>query len=176
VKVTATSADGAESLLAIRVPGEALTEFAMIDNRPRSATVTAATAAEVQIISAVDFHKFLDSYPDAHRALLVSVTGKLRAAVDSRTVVNGTVKVRLARLLLNLADMYGYSVPGGTAIDVPLSQPELGSLVGASEVSVNKNLAEMRREKLIALPGHRRCVVRDPAGLRRIVEGSDASD
>jgi CRP-like cAMP-binding protein len=129
----------------------------------------------VQIISAADFRKFLDAHPDAYRALLVSVTGKLRAAVDNRTFVNGTVKVRLARLLLSLAEMHGYSVPGGTAIDVPLSQTELGSLVGASEVSVNKNLAEMRREKLIALPGHRRCVVRDTAGLRKIAEGSDAS-
>jgi CRP-like cAMP-binding protein len=174
-KITVVSADGTESLLAIRVAGEALTEFAMIDGRPRSATVTAATAAFVQTISATDFHAFLDTHIDAHRALQRSLAGKLRAEVDSRIAVNGPVRVRLARLLLNLVDMYGYDVPGGTAIDVPLSQAELGSLIAVSEVSVNKNLAEMRRETMVEIPGHRRYVVRDLAGLRKIAGKVDAT-
>jgi CRP-like cAMP-binding protein len=170
-KVTATSADGTDSLLAIRVAGEALTEFAVLDGKPRSATVTAATASTVQTVSAADFNAFLDAHVDAHRALHRSLTAKLRATVDSRIVVSGPVKVRLARLLLNLADSHGRSVSDGTAIDVPLSQPEMGNLIGASEVSVNKNLAEMKRRGFIAIPGYRRYVVRDPAGLLMIVAG-----
>ena len=52
--------------------------------------------------------------------------------------------VRLARVLLKLADDYGRPSPGGTRIDLKLSQRDLSNLVASSRESVNKQLRAWR--------------------------------
>jgi CRP/FNR family transcriptional regulator, cyclic AMP receptor protein len=42
-------------------------------------------------------------------------------------------------------------VPGGIRIDIPLSQQQLGSMVGMSRESMNKQLKQWRQEGLIRL-------------------------
>ena len=52
--------------------------------------------------------------------------------------------VRLARVLLKLAEDYGRPSAAGTRIDLKLSQRDLSNLVAASRESVNKQLRAWR--------------------------------
>jgi CRP-like cAMP-binding protein len=46
-------------------------------------------------------------------------------------------------------------VPGGVRIDIPLSQQQLGSMVGMSRESMNKQLKQWRQDGLIRIEnGH----------------------
>jgi CRP-like cAMP-binding protein len=56
---------------------------------------------------------------------------------------------RLAKKLLALADNYGNETPGGTYIDLKLSQGELGEMVGTSRESINKQLRAWRAEGIV---------------------------
>jgi CRP-like cAMP-binding protein len=71
----------------------------------------------------------------------------------------------LALVLTYLMEAYGRRCPEGTRIDVPLSQPELASLIGASEPSLHRALAELRTREVIGTR-YRRLVVRDVEALR----------
>jgi CRP-like cAMP-binding protein len=51
--------------------------------------------------------------------------------------------------------VFGKPVSGGVRIDIPLSQQQLGSMVGMSRESMNKQLKQWRQEGLIRVEeGH----------------------
>jgi CRP-like cAMP-binding protein len=65
------------------------------------------------------------------------------------------VPVRLASLLLELAERFGEPVEGGTVVDIPLSQQDLGNLIGASREIVSLTLSEFRRREAVSMLGRR---------------------
>ena len=91
---------------------------------------------------------------------------ELRLATRHRVVVSGApVGVRLALVLTYLVETYGRSCPEGTEIDVPLSQPELASLIGVSEPSLQRALSGLRARDVVGTR-YRRLVVRNVEALR----------
>lgn len=167
VKVTACLDNGHEALLAIRVGGDIVGEMAAIDDAPRSATVTACGEVVASIVRESDLRLFLSTHPDAAVAIAGIVAQRLRWANRRRVEFGGySVKVRLARVLAELATAYGHRVPRGLVIGVDLTQPEMAALTGSAEVTVHKALAELRRDGLVTT-GYRRTTVLDLARLRR---------
>ncbi len=169
VKVTARLDNGHEALLAIRVGGDVVGEMAAIDDgAPRSATVTACGEIAASIVRESDLRHFLESHPEAARAVNRIVVQRLRWSNQRRVEFGGyPVKIRLARVLAELAASHGQPVPRGLVIGVDLTQPELAALTGSAEVTIHKALAELRREGLITT-GYRRTTVLDVKRLRGI--------
>ncbi|MEU8822315.1 Crp/Fnr family transcriptional regulator [Streptomyces sp. NPDC048636] len=168
VKVTARLDNGHEALLAIRVGGDVVGEMAAMDDAPRSATVTACGEIAASIVRESDLRHFLATHPEAALAIAGIVTQRLRWANRRRVEFGGyPVKVRLARVLAELAASYGHRVPRGLVIGVDLTQPELAALTGAAEVTIHKALAELRKDGLITT-GYRRTTVLDLNRLRRV--------
>jgi len=167
VKITARLDNGHEALLAIRVGGDIVGEMAaMDDGAPRSATVTACGEIAASIVRESDLRFFLESHPEAARAVNRIVVQRLRWSNQRRVEFGGySVKVRLARVLAELAASHGHPVPRGLVIGVDLTQPELAALTGSAEVTIHKALAELRRDGLITT-GYRRTTVLDVNRLR----------
>jgi len=176
VKVTARLDNGHEALLAIRVGGDIVGEMAaMDDGAPRSATVTACGEIAASIVRESDLRFFLESHPEAARAVNRIVVQRLRWSNQRRVEFGGySVKVRLARVLAELAGSYGHPVPRGVVIGVDLTQPELAALTGSAEVTIHKALAELRRDGLITT-GYRRTTVLDVNRLRETARLRKAS-
>ncbi|GAB2572219.1 Crp/Fnr family transcriptional regulator [Streptomyces capparidis] len=168
VKVTARLENGHEALLAIRVGGDVVGEMAAMDDAPRSATVTACGETVASIVRESDLRLFLGKRPEAWHALAGIVTQRLRWANRRRTEFGGyPVKVRLARVLAELAASHGHRVRRGVVIGVNLTQPELAALTASADITIHKALAELRKEGLITT-GYRRTTVLDLDRLREI--------
>ncbi|MEU5158726.1 Crp/Fnr family transcriptional regulator [Streptomyces sp. NPDC020875] len=170
-KVTARVENGEESLLAVRVGGETVGEMAAMDGAPRSATVTACGVVEARVVSSAVLHALLVRRPEVHLALTGIVAGRLRWANRRRLDFRGyPAKVRLARLLVELATSYGHPVNGGgggVVLGCRLTQPELAALTGAAETTVHKGLRELREDGLLET-GYGSTVIRDLGRLREI--------
>jgi CRP-like cAMP-binding protein len=80
------------------------------------------------------------------------------------------VSRRVLSRLIDLAGRYGRAVPGGVRIEAPITQEQLGALVGATRESVNRALVRLAAAHLVRLE-HRRFVVLDGA-----LAGADAID
>jgi CRP-like cAMP-binding protein len=80
------------------------------------------------------------------------------------------VSRRVLSRLIDLAGRYGRAVPGGVRIEAPITQEQLGALVGATRESVNRALVRLAAAHLVRLE-HRRFVVLDDA-----LAGADAID
>jgi CRP/FNR family cyclic AMP-dependent transcriptional regulator len=168
VKVTASNEDGHVALLAIRVGGDLVGELSCLDGNPRSATVTVAGSLVSRRISQREFHLFLHDHPVAALAVSGSVARKLRSATRRWVDFNGRdARVRLARVLVELARSYGRPAADGVEIGISLTQPELAALIGAGEPTVHKALADLRRRGVLGV-GYRKMIIKDERALAAI--------
>ncbi|MFE9771730.1 Crp/Fnr family transcriptional regulator [Streptomyces sp. NPDC005931] len=166
-KITTTADDGNTALLAIRIGGDLVGEFATFDNRPRSANVTAAGAVTARRIGQRDFLECLDGNPAAALAVSRMLVRKNRWSVRRRGDFGGCpVGTRVARVLLDLVQDYGEPQHGGVLVGPRLTQAELAGLVGARERRVHHALGELAGRGVIQV-GYGRTTVLSVAGLRR---------
>lgn len=87
------------------------------------------------------------------------MVAKLRTATGRIVDFTGCdVLGRLARILHHLAVTYGR--PGRNEAQLPLSQPEMATLVGAAESSIHKALRALRESGAV-VTGYRRITILD---------------
>jgi CRP-like cAMP-binding protein len=169
VKVTAL-AEGREALLSIRMAGDIVGETALFTGRPRTATVTTCGPVTTMVITHAAFQRFMDEHPDAARHLTAIMSERLWWANQRRTeFATYPADVRLARVLAQIASACGLPTPDGIVIGVELSQPELATMIGVAEATIQKALRDLRRRGLIRT-GYRRITILDIDALRTMGE------
>jgi CRP/FNR family cyclic AMP-dependent transcriptional regulator len=151
LKVSMVSPTGAERILAILGPGSIVGDMAMIDGRPRSASVSALRDCKLSFVSRSAFDAVAQKNPDIYRHLLSLLAARLRDT--DQVVAAGTflpVKGRVARALLDLAKAFGNEVGGGrVVIRQKLSQSDVAAMAGIARENVSRILNEWMRLKLV---------------------------
>ncbi|GAA3977095.1 Crp/Fnr family transcriptional regulator [Thermobifida alba] len=143
VKLTRTSADGRENLLAVLGPGEMLGELSLFDPGPRTASAVAVTDAVLAGLGHDDLRPFITRQPEVAVHLLKALATRLRRTNDVvADLVFTDVPGRVAKALLDLAQRFGKEGEDGLHVHHDLTQEELAQFVGASRETVNKALAE----------------------------------
>lgn len=170
VKITANGRDGV-TLFAIRVSGDLIGELGALEaDSVRSSTATTCTDTIAHCIPGAVFLSFLHKSPDGWQALCRTIVDRL-AWADQRRLdfADCPVRVRLARVLLELVETHGCRVNGGWRITVQLSQRELGDLIGASEDAVGLAMGQLREPGVVS-SSYRQVVVHDLEALRHIAD------
>jgi CRP-like cAMP-binding protein len=141
LRVSATSPEGSDMQFNLMNPGEVCGDLALFAGGERTATMTAFDECEVLALDRRDFLPVLRRNPDAAIQLLEVLATRL-ALLSERmedTLFLGLPQ-RLAKKLLALADQYGKANGGAVRIEMRLSQSELGTMVGTTRESVNKQM------------------------------------
>ncbi|AEM82617.1 Crp/Fnr family transcriptional regulator [Streptomyces violaceusniger] len=168
VKATGRAPDGRDALLAVRMGGDLVGELAAADGGPRSATVTTCGAVIARVVSRDEFLGCTHREPEIAHAVNASVVSKLRAANTHRVDFTGCdASTRLARVLHQIVLTHGERSGAGAVIRWPITQPELATLSGAAEPTVQKVLRRLREAGVIST-GYRTVRVEDLARLRSI--------
>jgi CRP/FNR family transcriptional regulator, cyclic AMP receptor protein len=151
LKVMITSSQGDERILAILRPGAIVGELAIIDGRPRSASVVAVRDCELNFISHEHFEKCTQQYPDIYRYLVNVLALRLRETVETMAAASFlTVKARLARALLEVAEYLGENAGAGRIlIRHKFSQSDLAAMAGLSREVVSRVLNDWKQRKLV---------------------------
>ncbi|HZB43165.1 MAG TPA: cyclic nucleotide-binding domain-containing protein [Ilumatobacter sp.] len=68
-------------IIAVRGPGDFIGEIALLDNRPRTATVTARTDVVVEVLNRGEFASLLAKAPELSSQIMVTMARRL-AALD----------------------------------------------------------------------------------------------
>jgi CRP/FNR family transcriptional regulator, cyclic AMP receptor protein len=174
IKITTTSPNGKEVTLNIIEEGQFFGEIALLDGMNRTADAVAMEKTELLVIQRRDFIPFLEKYPQ----LCIQVIQLLckRVRITSEMVEDAAflpLDGRLAKRLLNLAELYGEELSGGgVLIGLNLPQQELARMMGTSRESVNKQLQVWRSEGWIEL-ARGRVTIHDPDALRHVLEACE---
>ena len=165
VKVSARAENGTESLLAVRVRGDVIGDMAVLDGSTRSATATTCGVTVARLIKGDIFLDYLRRHSSAALTLSTLMSDRLRWANQRRLEFAGyDSDVCLARLLLAVAARHGRPSPEGIDLGIPLTQVELGGLIGAKESTVQKILRDLSARGLVRT-GHRRVIIVDLSSL-----------
>ena len=159
LKVTLLSPSGGERILAVLGPGALIGELSMIDGEPRSSSISAIRDAKLAFISRSDFSAFGERHPQIYRYLAILLTKRLR---DTDAVVGASflsLKGRVARALLNLADAFGHDVGSGRiVIRQKIGQGDLGAMAGIARETVSRILNDWKRDAVISRISSYYCV------------------
>ena len=170
VKISHSTPDGQEALLAILGAGDFFGELALLDEFPRSATAEAMEQTEALTLHRDDFINHISQNPEFAYQVMRTLAKRIRHLNDQLSDVffldlNG----RLARTLLNLAENHGRPISEGTLIDIALTQTDLAEMTGATRVSVNKTLGRFRKARWVRVRG-KHLILLDPNALRNLIQ------
>jgi CRP/FNR family transcriptional regulator, cyclic AMP receptor protein len=148
VKIFIGDEDGREIILKILGPGHFFGEMAMVDQQPRSASVTTLEPSTFLILSHGAFEQCVERAPRIANLVLRVLAQRVREA-DRKigTLALMDVYGRVASTLLELA----VNVDGKLVVTEKLSQQELANMVGASREMVNRILKDLTERGFIAV-------------------------
>ena len=151
LKASIAAPAGGERILAILGPGSVVGELSMIDGGPRSASVTALRDSKLSFVGRTAFEAFGQSRPDLYRHVATLLARRLRDTDDALVATNFlSVKGRVARALLSLADAFGRDVgQGQTLIRQKVSQSDLAAMAGIARENVSRVLHEWETRSLV---------------------------
>jgi CRP/FNR family transcriptional regulator, cyclic AMP receptor protein len=166
VKVVRPLLTGEEVVVGILGSGDFFGEMALLDGKPRSASVFALEPTECLVLSRDDFLTYLHMHPRAAIEILVVLADRIRnlnAQVEEAML---DLPHRLARRLADLARRRGIKTAEGVRINVPITQAELAGMVRASRQRVNRLLGEWQMQQIVRLGRRGEIVILKP----RVIE------
>jgi CRP/FNR family transcriptional regulator, cyclic AMP receptor protein len=144
---------GREVVVAVLGPGDLFGEAALLE-RTSPVEARALGPAEVNPLPVAALEAVLDRHPGAASELLRLLASRLhRTAASLEEALAHDVSTRVSNRLRDLAAAHGVIDRDGVRLGLPLTQEELGRMVGASRETVNRVLAALADRGLIRCEG-----------------------
>jgi CRP/FNR family cyclic AMP-dependent transcriptional regulator len=160
VKVIVEAVSGAQTTLAIRSRGDLVGEFALFDNKPRTATARAAGPVTALKIGGSAFLGLAGRSPAVQATVTRYLLAKMRATTERRAAERiWDAKERLAQVLYELGRQRAQPDPDGT-IRIPITQSELGELAGVAVSTAERVLKDLRKQGAVSTR-YREITIRD---------------
>jgi CRP/FNR family transcriptional regulator, cyclic AMP receptor protein len=171
VRFTRTTADGQSTTIAVLTAPSWFGEISLFDGQPRTHDGHAVGQTMVMFHAKSDFKRLLASYPAIYEQFAKMLSLRLRAVFDlvEESVVT-PLQQRLARRLLELAHIQPSAKTAASLTrrrEVPLTQEELGHLLGRSRQSISKFLHLWEQSGLIQ-NRYGRISIKQPEALQKV--------
>ena len=151
LKVSVTSDQGAERILAVVGSGANVGQLAMLDGLPRAASVHALVDSSLSFVAPSVYLECLRESPGLYGYIINSLVARLRQANEEVAASSFlSLKARVARALLQFARHLGEPTGVGDQLVVrDLRQDDVAALADVARENVSRILSEWRKRKLI---------------------------
>lgn len=130
----------------------------------------AVEKTKVLVLPGTDLERLCAESPAIARFVIETVSLKLGwVSMLLQTLGTQSVCVRLARLLLQLGEVYGVEVEDGTLLRHSFTQEDMANMVGATRQWVSITLGSFQRDKIVCMR-KRRLVILNKELLRKIAQ------
>jgi CRP-like cAMP-binding protein len=151
LKATVASPLGEERIIAILGPGAIVGELSMIDGLPRSASVVAMRDCVLRFVSRDAFQQRSNTKSETRQVLLAILAIRLRQVNEDLAATTFlSVKARVARALLKVAEYIGQPSSGGRIVfQERITRADLAAMAGVARENASRVLSEWRRRKFV---------------------------
>jgi CRP/FNR family cyclic AMP-dependent transcriptional regulator len=169
VRLAAVLPTGREVVVGVLGPGDVFGESALLGD-PSPVEARAAGSLEVEALPVAALQAVLERSPATATELLRMLASRLhRTAGALEEALAQDVPTRLCRRLCELAARHGVHDAHGVRLPLPITQEDLGRMIGASRETVNRTLAALMARGLVRNEG-RRYVIPDVEALSRAAD------
>ena len=169
VRISMSSSEGDETILATLRAGDSIGELSLLDGRPRSATATALLDTESLVVTRADFVDWLHARPMAAAAILEALSLRLRRTNELVSdLVSLELPQRLAKQLLYLVEVQAPDGDASSGWRIRINQADLAKTVGATREAVNQHLRRFEDAEWVELKRGSVTVLR-PDALRELL-------
>jgi CRP/FNR family cyclic AMP-dependent transcriptional regulator len=171
VRFTRATADGHTTTIAVFEASNWFGELSIFDGMPRTHDGHAIGPTVLLFHAKTDFKRLLARHPIIYERFARMLSLRLRATFDLvEEAAVAPLSQRLARRLLELAQiepsaLSAVTIPRGR--EVPLTQEELGHLLGKSRQSIAKQLRQWEQDGYVQT-NYGRVFIENPDALTRI--------
>ncbi len=167
VKLTRTSPDGKETIIALVNPGEVFGELAIIDGSERTDYAIAMDDCLICAISREEFRNFIEKRPDLNLKVTKLIGFKLRKYSEKiDALIFKDAQQRVISFILNQATNYGKKIGDEYFLKPFLTHQEIAQLTACSRQTVNSILTDLRQEGLIDFD-RKKLVIHLPGELKK---------
>jgi CRP-like cAMP-binding protein len=170
IKLMRHASSGREVLLDILQAGEYFGQLSITSQQSYSETAIAQTNCCILQISAQNFEKVLNRYPDVTLKVLKAVGKRLE---ESQEIIKQlsvySVEQRIAATLLRIAGKLGEQKQTRTLIQIPFSRQDLAAMTGMTVETVSRVMSRFSTEGLIST-GRKWVAVNDLDGLEQLLK------
>ena len=168
VKVITISEDGDEKIISFLEAGSFFGEMALLEQRPRSASVIAVKDCELYSLSSIAFFRMLELFPKVAIELLRDLSSRLR--VVNEQIVNSafmSTPEQIRNYLFNLSMQRGKRESDSRVVvaDMP-SQATIAHYLNCSRESVSREMTRLEKSKVIQRLQNKRMVILDEEVLQ----------
>jgi CRP-like cAMP-binding protein len=175
VRLSVVLKSGREVVVGLLGPGDVFGEAALAGEGPSPVTARVVGEATVAQLSADSIEAVVRQNPATGAELVRLLAGRLhRTSAALEDALAHDVPTRVSRRLSEIARRHGVPDLDGVRLALPITQADLGHMVGASRESVNKSIAWLARRGLVRTEG-RRLVIIDPDALARAPDRDEAT-
>ena len=168
-----TSEDGRERVLNTLGPGEIFGELGLLDESPRSATVTTLEPTEVLAITSKDVRAVVKEEPEVLWKIVEALCERIRElTTEALDMSFRSVPYRVLRMLIQATTKHGQPTDAGTRVTIDAKH--LASQVNCGVDQATSILGRFaERGLLLVMEGH--LLVPDPKALTRALEYEDSA-
>lgn len=155
--------EGREVVTAEFQAGDCIGEMGMVDGLPRVSYAIATRDSVLRVLTKKHFEELAGQFPELKDLLLLTLCRRLRSLYALQEEISLSLHQRVARAVLRLAYTHGCN-EGEGRLYIKLSQEDLGSMLGASRQSINRELQVLKKAGVLNLD-YGRIYVTDLASL-----------
>ncbi|SMP62705.1 Crp/Fnr family transcriptional regulator [Anoxynatronum buryatiense] len=171
VKAYTYNRDGKEQILYILAEGDFFGELSLLKEEAVEYRVTALEDTAFCVLAQEDFRRVLEDSPQVRDQVLAHAFDRIKSLEKLVQVLTSKdVDVRMAVLLINLAEGFGVRELEGTAINMPLSREDMAAYLGLTRETVSRRLSALQAEGILLLESGRRVIIRDMNRLKELIE------
>lgn len=149
------SQDGKELTTIIYKPKDLFPIKWAIANSPIKSYFESMTAMELVRAPREDFLSFIRDEPEVFLQLVSRIVNRLDAILERmQYLAFGTAHVKVASLILILAERFGKKFRKKIMIQLPLTHNDIASLLGLTRETVSVEMHKFRQAKIIMYHGH----------------------
>ena len=169
VKIAASSNKGKSLVFRMAWPGEVLGLSATVTGNPHQVTAEAIGPCEADFVERADSLRFLDRRPEACFQVVQMLSHEVRGVNEQVRLLHAarSASGRLAMLLLTWCAESGIQTDDGIRLSVPLTEREIGQMLGASRETIARLLGKFR-DSHIAEHSGRDFLILDKGALQGI--------
>jgi len=154
LKLVQISEDGRETIIGIAGPGEVLGEVSLFQELESTFGAVALENVRLCGFNRRNLEMIIQQNPDFAVKIISHLARKLNTTMQQVSASTGaSVKERLLKLLIRLADEYGKIRSDVTVIELNITQQEMGNMIGASRVKTSQVLRELREAGIVGRQG-----------------------